>query len=314
MQNYPDVTQMREFVAFDGTFAAVAGRMINFETGSSTLKPGHRQWLEKEVFRAIMARPNAWVDIYGYASKKGNTQQNLALSKARATEAKNFLGGLLAMKGKSIETMVKIDHGFGEDAPDYIAGESDNSPNWRAAEVIVFGTKPRIVRKPKTQIQHNKFEIRLMGGFSIGAIVAQSDNYFFQIVDVVRRRTMFFHYTGGGIAVPLPPPFSVLPSPGSVSQTGPAATFTTRKPVELYQFNARAGLMQEPGATFGGKSIAGTLLLTPEVIGSDGLRVFTNPSPIRIEGGPGFQMPGAGSSTIGTLAKISEEMQFVNYY
>lgn len=86
MEKYTDVTEMWNFVAFDGTPAAVAGHMFNFDEGKSILKPGHEAWLREEAVSAIMARPNAWLDFHDYASKKGNKAQLLEwLRKEKAT-------------------------------------------------------------------------------------------------------------------------------------------------------------------------------------------------------------------------------------
>jgi hypothetical protein len=74
--------------------------------------------------------------------------KNLKLSKARAAAVKAFLDAELRKLGRSIEGMVKIDHGFGENAPDYVAKESDNSVEWRAVGVFVFGSKPADIKPP----------------------------------------------------------------------------------------------------------------------------------------------------------------------
>lgn len=308
MAEYTDVTKMINFVAFDGTYAATAGRLINFPTGSSILQSGHQEWLKNEVVPAILARPNAWIDLFGYASKVGNAQANLKLSKDRATAVKYFLGEQLAMRGISIEGKVNIDHGFGEDAPDYIAGESDNSPNWRAADVIVFGTKPKIVRKPKIKPQSSIYEIRVVGGGS-ASIIVQTDNYFFQIVDILRRRTMFFYFTGIGAGISIPK----IPGPGSATKAGHPTRFSTARPAELYQFNSEATLTQAAGATFGSSSVGGTMYLTiDKIIDSSGL-ISTIPKRIPVAGGWGIQMPGLGSTTKGVLAKMSDEFPFTGY-
>lgn len=307
MSRYSDVTVMPHFVAHDGTPAVIAARLINFPTGNSVLQSGHQLWLQEQVVPAILARPNAWVDLYGFASKKGNAQSNLALSKARATAVKDFLGRQLAAKGRSIEETVKIDHGWGEDHPLYKAGESDDSPNWRAAEVIVFGTKPRIVRKPKVD-SPGMYEIRVVGGGS-ASVIAQADNYFFQIVDLVRMKTMFYLFTGMGLGISIPK----IPGPGSVTKIGPPTKFTTTRQADLHQFNSEASLSQDPGATFGSQSVGGTMYLAiNKIIDGKGL-IFTNPKLIPISGGWGVQMPGLRSVTRGVLAAMSDEFPFTGY-
>lgn len=308
MSNYQDVTIMPNFVAFDGTPAAAAGRLINFPTGSAVLQQGHQDWLREQVVKEIIARPNSWIDLFGYASKVGNAQANLALSKARATSVKHFLGEQLAMRGISIEGKVNIDHGFGEDAPDYVAGESDNSPNWRAADVIVFGTKPKVVRKPKIKQQSSIYEIRVVGGGS-ASIGVQTDHYFFQIVDILRMRTMFFLFTGLGAGFSVPK----IPGPGSATKAGQPTRFSTTRPAELYQFNSEAKLTQAAGATFGAKSVGGTMYLSIDRIADAKGIISTLPGRIPISGGWGIQMPGLGSTTKGVLAKVSEEFPFNGY-
>jgi hypothetical protein len=273
------------------------------------LRPGHQLWLQEQVVPAIIARSNPWVDLYGFASKKGNTQFNMTLSKNRATAAKNFIGLQMAMKGKSIEGLVKIDHGFGEDHPEYRANESDDSPNWRAAEVIVFGTKPRIIRRPpKPKAKSITFEISVVTGGS-ASIFAQADNYVFQIVDILRQQTAFFHYTGVGIGISIPK----IPGPGSITFSGPPTKFTTSEPAELHQFNSPASLFQDSGATFGRLSVLGTLRLSINRIAGPNGGIFTNPGIIPIEGGKGLQMPGLGSATEGVLAKVSDDFPFTGY-
>lgn len=309
MGGFSDVLEMPEFVAFDGTRAAVAGRLINFATGKSVLQEGHRRWLQEKVVPAILARPNAWLDLYGYASKLGNVAFNLTLSQSRAEAAKKLIAPLLVLRGRSIEGMVKLDRGFGEDAPGYVAKESDNAGYWRAAEVVVFGSKPSVVRPPpRPGVSATQFEIRVVGGGS-ASVVAQADYYFFQIVDLVRRQTAFFYYTGVGIGIPIP----MVPSAGSVTKSGPPKKFRTTRPAELYQFNSKASLYQDPGATIGPKSVGGTLRLSIKDIHDRSGFISTIPSMIPIEGGAGIQMPGLGSASEGVLALVSAVFPFTGY-
>ena len=299
---YSDVLEMPEFLALDGTRALVAGRLINFATGKPYLQEGHKRWLLDKVMPAILASPNYWIDLYGYASKLGNSRFNLELSQSRAEAVKRFLAQQLASQGKSIEDRVKIDKGFGEDAPGYFAKESDNSSYWRAAEVVVFGSRPTIVRPPlKPPVQATIFKIRVVGGGS-ASIGLQADNYFFQIVDVTRRQTAFYFYTGAGLGISLPK----IPGPGSVTKVGPLTKFRTSRSAELYQFNSRASLFQDPGLTFGSFSVGGTLRLTMNNIQDSAGLISTIPITIPIEGGSGIQMPGLGSVSEGVLALVSK--------
>lgn len=311
--SYDDVQEIKNLVV-NGVPVLVGGRLVNFETGKSELKPGHEKFLKEKVYPVIKAvGPNGWIDIFGYASKAGNAASNLQLSKDRAKALKNNLElWHLWHTKKSLEGMVHIDQGFGEDHPEYYAGQKDNAPHWRAAEVLVFGRKVKVVRpkKKKPELSPTSFEIRLVGGFSVSTWVVQADNYFFQIVDLIRKRTMFFQFTGAGVTASIPK----IPGPGSVSKAGPPAKFRTSLPVELFHFNSTAELSQKAGATVGEASIGGTLELDLKDIRNEKkTRVFTNPRELEIEGGSGFQMPGAGSLTRGVFAKASDEFDFNGY-
>lgn len=210
--------------ADDGTRILAGARLVNFATGHSELKFGHEQWIEKVGAPAVASSPNSWVDIYGHASKAGNAQANLELSKQRAESTKNSLGLRLAMKGISLNDKLKIDHGFGEDHPLNLAHERDNDGYWRASEILIFGKKPSRARPKKHKtIDSTRFEIRLVAGGS-ASVFAQADFYFFQIVDVVRLRTAFFYYTGGGYGLSIPK----IPGPGPSQK--PARRLSSQRP------------------------------------------------------------------------------------
>jgi hypothetical protein len=199
----------------------------------------------------------------------------------------------------------QIQRGFGEteSGPD----ERDNSGYWRAVDVYVYAFKPPSPRSLPTTAA-TQFEIRVVGGGSASAVV-QADNYIFQIVDLVRRQTAFYHYTGVGLGLSIPK----IPGPGSMTWAGPPAKFRTTRSAELYQFNSRAILEQDPGATIGPASVGGTLKLKfTDIRDFDG-KIFTIPITIPIEGGSGVQMPGAGSLTDGVLALATSIFPFAGY-
>ena len=167
---------------------------------------------------------------------------------------------------------------------------------------------------PPDPVYSTAFEIRVVGGFS-GSALAQADNYIFQIVDLTRLKTAFYHFTGFGLGLSIPK----IPGPGSVTKVGPPTKFRTSRSVELYQFNAPANLVQMPGATLGSFSVWGTLKLTfgdinntnPEY--ASDIYVMIIPMTISIEGGSGIQMPGLGSSTWGVLAFQGQVYPFSGY-
>lgn len=180
--------------------------------------------------------------------------------------------------------------------------------------VVPPGPTPPPPPPPPDLISSTTFEIRVVGGLS-GSALAQADNYIFQIVDLTRRKTAFYHYTGVGLGLSIPK----IPGPGSVTKVGPPTKFQTSRSVELYQFNAAANLLQMPGATLGSLSVWGTLKLTFGEIknaypqyASD-IYVMIIPMTISIEGGSGIQMPGLGSSTWGVLALQGQVYPFSGY-
>ena len=96
------------------------------------------------------------------------------------------------------------------------------------------------VGPPPEQAIH--FEIRVVGGVS-ASILAQADNYIFQIVDVMRRKTAFYHYTGFGLGISIPK----VPGPGSMTKSGLPTKFRTTRHTELHQFNSKASLFSGLG-------------------------------------------------------------------
>jgi hypothetical protein len=282
-----------------GTSAKVAARLCNFPTAQAGLLPAHITFLENEVAPVIRNMQGPWVDLFGYASRRGDANFNMALSGRRIDSVKERISHY----GKTINFQIQKRFGETESGPI----ESDNSGYWRAVEVYVYAQKPQ--RPPPPQlITSTQFEIRVVGGGSASALI-QADNYFFQIVDLVRRQTAFYFYTGVGLGVSIPK----LPGPGSVTKMGPPTKFRTTRSVELYQFNSRAFLVQDPGATIGSASIGGTLRLEIDDIQDSTGRIFTSPHTIPIEGGSGIQMPGLGSASGGVLAFTGTIYPFTGY-
>lgn len=178
----------------------------------------------------------------------------------------------------------------------------------RRIEIAWISSRP--VAPPTPVPPSNKFEIRVVGGASVALFVAQADNYVFQIVDLNARKTAFFLYTGPGIGASIPK----IPGPGSMTYAGPPQFFETTRPVELYQFNSKATLVQDAGATIGPVSVGGTLRLDIDgIIDSSGALTFTIPRDLAISGGAGIQMPGLGSKTTGVLTMISAIFPFNGY-
>jgi hypothetical protein len=254
----------------------------------------------------VASNPTAWIDIIGHASRQwrytgglSSHRLNQVLSFERCEAVKRKIAAFASTVHFNLELAEGDSQAFG--------GTPDDGYD-RAVEVLVYksGPPPKPPKPPVVPSVH--FEIRVVGGGSASFLV-QVDNYFFQIVDLTKRRTAFYFYTGGGGGFSIPK----IPGPGSVTKSGPPKSFTTTRNVELYMFNSRATLYQDPGATVGPISIGGTLrLYIREIVDASGL-VFTRPGIIPIEGGAGIQMPGLGSVTEGVLSQVSDVFPFTGY-
>lgn len=285
-----------------GTSAKSAARLCNFVTSEAKLLTSHIQYLDTEVAPVIKGMIGPWVDLFGYASRRGNSAFNTVLSEQRIKAVKERI----ATYAENVNFQQQTGFGDSQSGPD----ASDNSGYYRAVDVMVYATKPppRPVPVAPKPPEATKFEIRVVGGGS-ASILGQADNFFFQITDLIRKKTCFFFYTGVGIGISIPK----IPGPGSVTKAGPPTKFTTSRPVELYNFNTRAQLYQDAGATLGSASIGGTMRLAMLNFSDSQGFVATKPGMIPIEGGSGMQMPGLGSVTEGVLAKVSDVFEFNGY-
>jgi hypothetical protein len=284
-----------------GTNAKIAARLCNFPTGKSNMLASHRAFLDKEVAPVIRGMQGPWVDMFGYASRLGSASFNQQLSEQRIAEIRKHI----ATYAKNVNFQIQTGFGESQSGPK----ETDDSGYYRAVEVYVYASKPPAPKPPKPVVTAaTKFEIRVVGGGS-ASIIAQADNYFFQIVDIVRQQTAFFFYTGGGVGISIPK----IPGPGSVTKTGPPTPFDTTLPAELYMFNSKAQLYQDAGATFGNWSFEGTMRLGIDEIYDGKNFIFTKPNLIPISGGAGIQMPGLGSVSKGVLALVAGPWPFSGY-
>ena len=286
-----------------GTGAKSAARLCNFSTGAADLLQAHIAYLDSEVAPVIRGMNGPWVDLLGYASRLGDAASNKLLSERRVQAVEQRISQYASNVNFQIQT------GLGESTSG--ADESDDSGYWRAVDVFVYAHKPPQPRRVPPVVvvsAATSFEVRVVGGGS-ASIFVQADNYFFQIVDKVRRKTAFFFYTGGGLGISIPK----IPGPGSMTKAGPPTAFHTTRPAELYMFNSPAALFQDAGAMLGSYSVEGTLRLSIKQIRDSSGLIFTRPNIIPITSGSGIQMPGLGSASEGVLAMASAEFPFVGY-
>lgn len=123
------------------TDADLQRRLINFQTGSSQMRPGHTQWLDT-LLRSTPATREFHCHIYGFASKLGSTASNETLALDRVREVARYLEAGDPKYTTRIETYDPI----GELDPTYIAGERDDDARWRAVEVHVKLDRPPRVK------------------------------------------------------------------------------------------------------------------------------------------------------------------------
>jgi hypothetical protein len=291
-----------------GTKAAAAARLCNFATGRATLLPAHLTWLDTKVRPVVAGNSSAWVDVISHASRQWKHTEGANSHKLnRALSAQR--GGAVKSRVSSYNPAARFNVVLAQGDSQSLMPNPDDGYD-RAVEVFVYasGPPPRVPPVAPPPVQALNFEIRVVGGGSASAAVVQADNYFFQIVDLVRRKTAFYFYTGLGRGISFP---ELLP--GSVTKAGPPTRFRTTRHTELYQFNSRASLGQDPGVTVGCYSRGGTLRLAIKDIQDSAGLIFTIPSTIPIGGGCGFQMSGLEPVSEGVLAWQGQLFPFMGY-
>lgn len=211
---YRDVIERAEYAAQDGTRTSVAGRVVDFPTAQAFLSATQQECLREEFIPIIAERPNFWIDLRGYASKKGKPKSNDDLSNRRKMAVKNFLEAELQKQGKTLTGKVNVDDAYGENGIGYVAPESDNDSYWRAVEIAVFGSRPTIVPPPQIKVPPPAPPLlqkptgwTVSGGAGItgsgGVISATAGSFFFtkQATGEKWRGS----YVGGGVGVSIKP-------------------------------------------------------------------------------------------------------------
>ncbi|MBW8726231.1 MAG: hypothetical protein JF625_13875 [Inquilinus limosus] len=278
-------------VTIGGTRALLAVRLCNFETSRSYLLREHMDALDRRVRPLLHSLKGSWVDLIGYASHRGAEGFNQALSEQRCRKVQDYLAVLDDVKFQIVQGL-----GESRSGPD---GDADNSGWWRAVEVYVYGTKPR-PDAPDVDTS-TEFQIRVLAGASGGVYAANFDDYTFEIVDTRRNVGAKFLFIGAGLSLTAVVP-QIPGLPVSQTKAGNFTPFRTSAPVRLADFAGWAQLYQDPGATLGSWSVAGTLRLSIESdrVVAAGARVM--PSIIPISGGWGLQTASLGSASVGRLS------------
>lgn len=163
--------------------AFLKGRLIDFDTASSTLEGQHMAWLREQMARA---KTNSMyrIRLVGYASKKGSSDSNLTLSYNRADAVLKYMVSQHAPANDRVETF----RSNGEEA--YVAPENDNDAMWRAVEVHIFiGDIPppptKWIPLPRKELplpggqRFTEWEVASPGGVVVTAVVGGGFNIFF---------------------------------------------------------------------------------------------------------------------------------------
>jgi hypothetical protein len=282
-----------------GSGARHAVRFCNFGTSSIEMLGSHSNWIEREIKPLIEEVPYSWVDLYGYASRKGDVGTNANLSQGRCDRVKDFI--------KSFGTPVKFPQNWGKGDTESMGEKDNNDGYWRAVDVYVYGALPAPPPRPVPPLEPGKprgknFRLRLMlsSGASMG--LAQVDVLVFQVIDDDNKQCALFNYMGAGLTVAIK---KIPTPPSSVGAAASWTKITASRPVELAAFAGAATVSQNPGITVGDTSYGGQVYLS---FRSNALRknpklaqsVIT-PQPVDVPTGAGLGV-GLGSHSGGRMS------------
>lgn len=206
------VDEYKEYKAEDGTLAELAGRLFSFTTGYSDLLISHMAWLDTRVIEEVMKRPHPWIDIIGYASKLGGSEDNQKLSERRAKAVKNYIVEGLKRRGRSPEGLITPQPSQGEFGKGYVTtNPRDDDEYWRAVDVIVYGVIPPSVNiLPPINIDINTplpvsdWKIAPGASESGGVAVVTFTEGTFIFENLTNGKKYKANYAGGGGSVGIP--------------------------------------------------------------------------------------------------------------
>lgn len=113
------------------SIAYYKARLIDFDTAAATLEAQHIAWLSTTMAKV---KPNSAyrIRLVGYASKLGNPNYNMGLSRSRMQAVLGFMQTLDTRALTSLENF----YALGES--ESTGSEDDNAANWRAVEAHIF--------------------------------------------------------------------------------------------------------------------------------------------------------------------------------
>lgn len=126
--------KVKDIEIITGTPAKLAVRLCNFVTKGDFLLYSHQNWLDTNMQPIVRSLTNCWIDINGFASKRGNADYNYRLSKRRCESVKEWISNY----SDKIDFHVPNARGETQSGTD----ESNDDGNWRAVEIYVYGFRP----------------------------------------------------------------------------------------------------------------------------------------------------------------------------
>lgn len=101
------------------------------------MRPDHERWLRDRALPALCGDHPSWVFIRGFASRLGSPEENQTLSRRRALGVYDHLVARPCTDPQRITAVDAVGESWGPPSP------RDNSPRWRAVEVIITPARRR---------------------------------------------------------------------------------------------------------------------------------------------------------------------------
>ncbi len=137
MGSVPDVV-MKLDRSVDGTLPLLSHRLCNFPTGSAVPLGSHTSWMANHLSSLLTKYPDGWIDLFGYASKKGTASgyDNQGLSERRREAVKRYILGNIGGSANFLEQL-----SFGSSKSTGPANNDDGY--WRAVDIYMYDVIPR---------------------------------------------------------------------------------------------------------------------------------------------------------------------------
>lgn len=112
-----------------GPRAVLAARLCNFPTGRAALLSAHVSWLASSKVQSALRRPDNFINLFGFASRRAEPVFNERLSEQRCQSVRAQIAAAIP------QARFVITHGYGEEQS--TGGPNDNDGYWRAVDVYI---------------------------------------------------------------------------------------------------------------------------------------------------------------------------------